>query len=274
MTILEALILGLVQGLTEFLPISSSAHLVLAPWLLGWSFDPPAKFAFDVLVQGGTLVAVLAFYRRDLWAIGLAVLAGLARRQPLASAEARLGWLIALATLPAVAAGLVFKDVVEAAFGDPRWTAANLLVTAALLAVSEWRAGRRRALEGLTWSDALLIGMAQALALLPGISRSGATIAGGLARGLDRSSAARFSFLMAVPALAGGSAVAFGDLMALQDAAEFAVPVAAGFVCAGIVGYLCIRWLIGYLSRRSLYGFSVYCALAGLFCLAVGFWRA
>ena len=273
MTIIQSIVLGIVQGLTEFIPVSSSAHLVLVPWLLGWEFEPNAAFVFDVLVQLGTLVAVIAYFWKDLWAIARGVVQGLIRLKPFDSAEARLGWLIALATMPAVILGLAFKDFFESVFGSPRATALLLLGTAALLVLSERFGRRARNLDSLNWLDALIIGLAQAVAILPGISRSGATISGGLARGLERPAAARFSFLMSVPVMLGAGVIALKNLLDVPNFASYLAPIAAGFLAAAAVGYLCIRWLLGYLSRRPLYGFAVYCVAASLFCLGIAFLR-
>jgi undecaprenyl-diphosphatase len=273
MSLLQALTLGLVQGLTEFIPVSSSAHLVLVPWLLGWTFDPAAAFAFDVLVQLGTLVAVIVYFWRDLVTIVGGVLDGLLKRRPFATPEARLGWLVVLATIPAVLLGFLFKDFFESVFGSPVATAALLLVTATLLVAAE-RLGRpRRNLESLTWLDALVVGVAQAIAILPGVSRSGATIAGGLARGLERPAAARFSFLMSIPVMIGAGVLAANDLLALPNFGAYVLPILAGFLAALLVGYACIRWLLGYLARHSLYVFAAYCAAAGVLCLAVALLR-
>jgi undecaprenyl-diphosphatase len=268
MTILQAFILGIVQGLTEFIPVSSSAHLVLVPWLLNWSLDPEIVFAFDVLVQVGTLVAVFVYFWNDLVGIVRGVLLGLFQRRPLGTPEARLGWLVALATLPAVV-GILFKDFFEAMFSSPVATAVQLLFTAALLVIGERLARGERPLDRLNWLDALLMGAMQALAIIPGISRSGATLAGGRARGLSRPAAARFSFLMSVPVMLGAGVVALGDLLELQNFSQYVLPIAVGFIAAAVVGYLCIRWLIGYLNRHSLYIFAAYCVGASLFCLLI-----
>jgi undecaprenyl-diphosphatase len=273
MTILQALILGAVQGATEFIPVSSSAHLVLVPWLLGWRLDSQAAFVFDVLLHWGTLAALVAVYWSDLWGMARAVVAGLAQRRPLGAPQARLAWLIVAATVPAVALGLAFKDFFEAMFANPVATAALLLGTAALLALSEYFGRFTRKIESLNWLDALVIGLAQSIAILPGISRSGATIAGGLARRLERPAAARFSFLLSVPALVGAGLVALKDLFETPGWAAQAPILILGFVTAAVVGYLCIRWLLAYLSRRSLYVFAVYCVLASLLCLLVFFLR-
>lgn len=275
MTILQAIVLGIVQGLTEFIPISSSAHLVLVRWLFKWPRGPEA-FAFDVLVQVGTLVAVAVYFWRDLLGMAAHMLGGLARGQPLGTPEARLGWWVAVATVPAVVLGLLFKGFFEGAFADAAWTAVQLIVNGGLLLLAERLArrwARPRTLEALNAADAAVIGLAQAAAILPGISRSGATIAGGLWRGLERPAAARFSFLLSVPVMLGAGLVVAGDLARLPEFGAYLLPIAVGFIAATVVGYLCIRWLLAYLGRHSLNAFGVYCVVAGGLCLLVAFVR-
>ncbi len=263
MTYLQAIVLGIVQGLTEFIPVSSSGHLVLVPHLLGWQFSHAQAFVFDVLVQWGTLFAVFIYFRTDLVTIGLAFARGLVRGRPFADADSRMGWYLILATLPAVVVGLAAKDLIESAFASPRATGIFLLGTALLLVIAEKVGHRNRSMDQVNWVDALWIGCSQVLALLPGISRSGATIAGGMTRHLDRSSAARFSFLMSVPVMVGAGVLAFRDLAELPAADSFLLPLLAGFMAALVSGYIAIRWLLAYLSNHSLYGFAVYCALLG-----------
>ncbi len=275
MTVLQAIVLGIVQGLTEFIPVSSSAHLVLVPWLLGWTFDKQTAFVFGVLVQWGTLVAVFAYFWSDVWLIARAVLGGLARGEPFGSFEARLGWWVVLATIPAAVFGLLLKDRVEEAFSAPVVAASLLLVTAAILFAAERFGKRLRALRQFGTGDAWIIGFAQVLALFPGISRSGATIGAGMLRHLDRPAAARFSFLMSIPALLGAGVVALVDLF--ENAAllsSLALPLVAGFLASAVSGYLCVRWLLGYLQRRSLIVFAVYCIVFGAFCLVVALARS
>jgi undecaprenyl-diphosphatase len=273
-SIVQALVLGIVQGLTEFLPVSSSAHLVLVPWWLGWSFQPDAAFAFDVLVQLGTLVGVILFFARDLVEIIRAAILGVIHRRPLESPLASRFWYLALATVPAVAAGLALKDIVEAAFASPAATSAFLLITGAGLALAERAARSTRTLEAIRGADAWWIGLAQAAALFPGISRSGATIAAGRARGFLRPEAARFSFLMSIPVMLGAGLLTLGDLLALPTAKDLALPLAAGFLAAAAVGYFSIRWMLAFVARRPLTVFSVYCLLAGLAGLATAVVRA
>jgi len=267
MSLLQAVVLGIVQGLTEFIPVSSSGHLVLVPHLLGWHFEHGQAFIFDVLVQWGTLVAVLVYFRQDLMLIVRAFVRNLVRGKPFADHDARMGWYLIVATVPAVVVGLLAKDMVETAFASPRFTGLFLLVTALLLVVAEKMGARQRNLRQINWLDGLWMGCFQILALLPGVSRSGATIAGGMIRNLDRPAAARFSFLMSVPVMLGAGVLALRDLAAMPGLAQFLLPLSIGFVSALVSGYIAIRWLISYLGRHSLYVFAGYCLLAGLFIL-------
>jgi undecaprenyl-diphosphatase len=271
MPLYRALILGIIQGTTEYIPVSSSAHLVLIPWLLGW---PDSPFTFDVLVQWGTLVGVFVYFWRDLWDIAHDMVTGLARRQPLSTASSRMGWYILLGTIPAVVFGFLLKDIFEAAFGAPVFVAVLLLGTAAILMVAEHFGRRERTTGDLGWLDALIVGMWQVTALFPGISRSGSTIGGGMLRGFDRTAAARFSFLLSVPALLGAGFLAIADLLEAETLSADLPALAVGFVAAAISGYLCIRWLLGYLQRRSLTIFAVYCAAFAIFNLIVALVRA
>jgi len=259
MSLLQALTLGLLQGATEFVPISSSAHLVLVPWLLGW---PEPSLAFDTTVHWGTLMAVLAYFRHD-WVRLLRAwwrsIIGRGKQEP----EARLVWLILLGTVPAALAGLLFQDFFEALFGAPAWVASLLLVTGLMMFVSERVSGGQRPAGQLAPLDALLIGLAQALAIAPGISRSGATISAGLLRGLRREEAARFSFLLATPIILGAGLLPLMDLLASGVFPSALAPLLAGFVSAALSGYLCISFLLSYLRRRNLWPFALYCWIAG-----------
>ncbi|HRV92922.1 MAG TPA: undecaprenyl-diphosphatase UppP [Anaerolineae bacterium] len=270
MDLLQAFILGLVQGATEYIPVSSSAHLILVPWFLGW---PDPSFEFEVLVQWGTLVGVFIFFWQDIWAIARGVLQGLAQRQPLATFEARLGWFVVIATIPAVVLGLLFKDFFEAAFAAPAVAGGLLILTAILLTVAEYFGSRAKELENLTWLDALIIGFWQAAAIMPGISRSGATIGGAVIQGFNRPAAARFSFLMSIPALFGAGLVALVDLLGEGTLAAQLPAITVGFIAAAVSGYICIRWLLHYLQRHSLYVFAIYCAALSILSIVVGLMR-
>jgi len=269
MSLLQAIILGIIQGATEFIPISSSGHLVLVPWLLGWE---PSGLLFDTVLHLGTLVAVVAYFWRDFWTVIKAWVRG-QFRWDWSDPNARLGWLLILGTIPAALAGALFEDFFESLFASPGWVSFFLLVTAALLATSEYIGRRFRDLGDMRWIDALFIGLAQAAAIAPGISRSGATIAAGLSRGMERSAAARFSFFLAAMIIAGAGAVQLIDLFAAPDPLVHVPVLVAGFVAAAVAGYLCIWGLLRYLQRGRLYPFAIYCAVVGTLTLIVSLVR-
>jgi undecaprenyl-diphosphatase len=271
MTIVQSILLGIIQGITEFVPISSSGHLVLTPFILGWEFPADHAWVFNVLIQLGTLVAVIIYFWKDLVTIAVAFLEGLRRRQPFATPESRLGWYLILATIPATLSGLVLKDAVEAAFDSPRATAAALLLTAALLLLAERAGKRQNRMPDLTWKDALFIGCFQILALFPGLSRSGATITGGMLCNLDRPAAARFSFLMSIPVMLGAGLLATIDLFQVSDLEMLLPSLSVGFLTSIIVGYASIHWLLRFLARRPLYLFSAYCTIIGIVLFALTF---
>lgn len=271
MTLFQAILLGIVQGLTEFLPISSSAHLVIVPFLLGWQIPTEQVFPFDVLVQLGTLVAVIVYFWSDVWGIVSAFTLGLLRRKPFAEPQARLGWFLILATLPAIVFGVLIKDQVEAAFNSVSLTAGFLILTAVFLMLAEFYGRRVKSLTSLTWLDALIIGFFQATSIFPGVSRSGATITGGMLRQLDRFAAARFSFLMSIPVMLGAGLFELKDLLEQPTWTSFWPLIAAGFVSAAVVGYLSIRWMLGFVTRHSLRSFAVYCCAIGILTLVVYF---
>lgn len=273
MTFLQSLILGIVQGLTEFLPVSSSAHLVLVPFILNWTLDPTKAFIFDVLVQLGTLVAVIAYFRKDLLAIFKAVIVGIRDKKPFEEANSRLGWLIVLATIPAGLGGLLLKSKVESAFANPVMTAILLFVTAIMLSLAEVFTRKERNLESLTPLDALVIGFFQLLAIFPGISRSGATISGGLSRGLKREAAARFAFLMSIPVMLAAGLLSVLDLVKVTDLGSFLPLLSIGFIAALVVGYLSIRWLLNFVKSRSLIPFAVYCAVVSVLTIFIAYFR-
>ena len=259
MDIVQSIILGLVQGASEFVPISSSGHLVLVPWLLGW---PQPGLVFDTVVHWGTLVAVLAYFRRDFIALASAWGRSLVSRN-LGEPEARIAWLIIVGTVPAALMGYAGEDFFEGLFAAPAWVAGLLLVTGLILALSEWLGQRRKEPHQLTFLDSILIGIAQGCAIAPGISRSGATMAVGLFRGLKREAAARYSFLLSAPIIFGAGLLQLLDLFKMENATAHLPPLVLGFLAAAISGYLCIRFLLSYLQRGRLYVFAIYCWLAG-----------
>lgn len=263
--IVQAIVLGIAQGLTEFIPVSSSGHLVIVPWLLGW--EQPSLL-FDTALHWGTLISILVYFWPNLWVIFQATL-GSFYQWSLADPNARLGWFIAVGSIPTVVAGLLFKNFFESLFASPLAAGCFLLVTAALLAGSEQIAQRHRPVNDLStmsWGQAILIGLAQAMALAPGISRSGSTMAAGLSAGLLREEAARFSFLLGIPAFFGAALLQLTDAMA-ADSSEVVAQLPElilGTVVSALVGYLAISGLLNYLRRRSLYLFAAYCLVVGL----------
>ena len=263
MSWLEIIVLAVVQGLTEFIPISSTAHLRIVPALLGW---PDPGTAFTAVLQIGTLAAVLSYFWRDVVRILASMLADLRRGKLATTHDSQMGWMIAIGTLPIVVLGLLFEHHIDTTLRSLYVIATTLAGVAVLLAIAEWVLQRResaglaaRNIDQVGWRDSIVIGFAQAAALVPGTSRSGATILGGLVRGLTRESAARFSFLLSIPSIfAAGVYKAFkarGELFASSgDAAKLGVAL----VVTAIVGYVTIPWLLGYLRTRTMLVFIIY----------------
>lgn len=283
MDILQAIVLGLVQGTTEFIPVSSSAHLVLVPWLLRW---PGPGLAFDTVLHLGTLLAVLTVFWRDFTALAVSwwrnTMSALVRRDSVHSAEAdaelgRLGiphrsdtlqatlaWWIILGTIPAALMGMLWEEQFEALFHSPFRVAVLLLGTGLWLTLAERLGGKSRQAEDMRWWQALLIGLAQGGAIAPGISRSGATIGAGLLLGLRREAATRFSFLLATPIIFGAGILQVKRLLESPNLQASLLPLALGFGGAFLSGYACIRFLLNYVRQRSLLVFAVYCWVIGL----------
>ncbi len=252
--------------MTEFVPISSSGHLVLVPWLLDW--DNPG-LAVDAMLHLGTLVAVIVFFRRDLAELIAGAVLIVRERSLADEPRRRIAWFIILGTIPAAVIGLAFEDFFEALFAAPLWVGVLLLVTGTLLAVSERWGRRALEMQGMTWRDAMLIGVGQALAIAPGISRSGATMSAGLWRGLQRQAAARYSFLLATPVILGAGLFKLKDLWDATIFSQSLPALLAGFVAAAASGFLSIKFLLGYLQTRGLYPFAVYCWVAGIASIAI-----
>jgi undecaprenyl-diphosphatase len=271
MTLIEAIVLAVIQGLTEFIPVSSTAHLRIIPALLGWS-DPGA--AFTAVIQIGTLAAVLAYFWRDIVRIAAAMLADLRRGKLATTHDAWMGWMIAGGTVPIVVCGLLFKHHIETTLRSLYVIAAAMAGVAILLAIAEVIISRLhtkgRNIEQVTWRDAMVVGCAQACALVPGTSRSGATILGGLGCGLSREAAARFSFLLSIPAVFAAAVLELAkNRHELLASGGQATNLIVAVVVAGVVGYATIPWLLGYLRTHSMWLFIVYrllmaAALVGL----------
>jgi undecaprenyl-diphosphatase len=273
MSIFQSIILGIVQGITEFLPISSSAHLVIVPFLLKWEIPSETAFVFNILVQVASLVGVFVFFWRDIYRILHAMLSGIVSKKPFADQEARLGWYLILATVPAGLIGLFLKDQVEATFNSPTITAFFLLVTATLLVIAERVGKRNRDLERMEWKDSVLIGLFQAIAIFPGVSRSGSTITGGMVRDLERPPAARFAFLMSIPIMLAAGLVGGIDLLEVPNLSSILPILIPGFVVSAVVSFFAIGWLIRFLNRYPLYVFSVYCVGLSILTLLTAAYR-
>lgn len=254
MKILVAALLGIVQGLTEFLPVSSSAHLILARVFFGWE-APEFGLAFDVALHVGTLTAILVFFRAEIAAMAAAIPSVLS---PRAGAAGRLLRLIVLGTVPAVVAGVLFDDVIEAHLRTPAVAACTLAAGAVLMLVAERVRPQVRHESALDVGDAVLIGIAQASALVPGVSRSGATISVGMLLGMRRDAAARFTFLLGIPAIAGAGAREAVDLVRLQPADGMLLLFLVGMLTSAAVGYLTIKYFLRFLAGHRLDVFAYY----------------
>jgi undecaprenyl-diphosphatase len=265
MSLLQSIVLGIVQGLTEFLPISSSAHLRIVPAFFGWS-DPGAEFT--AIIQMGTMAAVVIYFRRDLWNVVTTWFRSLTRPRLRSDLNARMGWYLIIGTIPIVIFGFLFRHQIETGARSLYLMGVTLIVFGLLLGAADSLGSKKRPVESVGRKDAIVVGIAQALALIPGVSRSGATITAGLVMGFDREAAARFSFLLSIPAIVlsglyelvkelGGS----GSM----DAGVGAVLVAT--IVSFIVGYASIAFLLKWLTKHSLYIFVVYRVALGLIVL-------
>lgn len=264
MSLLEALILGIVQGLTEFLPISSSAHLVLVPDLMGW--DSPSV-SYDLVLHLGSMVAVIAYFWRDI----LEIIKAFFQKDEAAVVKRRVGLFLILGTIPAAVIGALFEKKFEEFFIEPAWVAFFLIITGVLLVASQKVSGARsingRGVAQMKISDVLAIGFAQAVAILPGISRSGSTISTGLFLGLKRETAARYSFLLSVPIIAGAAIFklrhGFGGDGGESSDGETTAALIVGFIAAAISGFAAVKFLLNYVRTHSLAVFAIYCWVVG-----------
>ena len=266
MTILQAIILGIVQGLTEFLPISSSGHLILVPWLFNWHFlldNPGLNKTFDVALHLGTFVAVLIYFWREVGRLISAWVRSIGRRS-LADPMARLAWLLIVSTIPAAIVGVALESFIEDRLGKPWIIAIAMIVFAGFMYLVDHIAKLDRDLEALTWFDAVLIGCAQALALCPGVSRSGITMMTGMLLRLDRESAARYSFLLSIPVI--GGAAAYKALEIAKDGlpAGTTTPFLVGMASAAISGFAAIWFVLAYLKRHNFNIFVLYRIVIGV----------
>ena len=264
MSTFEAIVLGIVQGLTEFLPISSTGHLRIVPAFAGWE-DPGA--AFTAVTQLGTLAAVLAYFRHDLWRIAVAFVRGLRDPEIRRTTDSRLGWYILLGTIPISVFGLAFDDQIEDEARSLTLIGTTLIVLGLLLLLAERTGKRERELDDLTVRDGVIIGFAQALALVPGVSRSGATLTAGLFLNLERATAARYSFLLSVPAVVLSGLYQVRDIGG--EGAVGAAPTAVATLLAFVSGYAAIAFLLKFLATRSTLVFVVYRVALGALVLTL-----
>lgn len=252
--LLKAVVLGTIQGLTEFLPISSSAHLRIFPELFGWG-DPGA--AFTAVIQIGTELAVLIYFRHDIWRIGKAWVLSLFKPEWRGHFDARMGWFIIIGSLPIVVLGVLLKDLIEQDFRNLWIIGTTLIVMGIVLGIADKLSRNDKKIDQIGLRDAVLMGLAQAAALIPGVSRSGATISMGRALGYEREAATRYAFLLAIPAVVGAGLFQLGDIPGGDNAYGLG-PTLVGTVVSFIVGYAAIAWLLRYVSTKSYTPFVLY----------------
>lgn len=260
-----AFMMGALQGVTEFLPISSSGHLILLPWLFGWQDPLLNSLTFDVALHVGTLVAVVAYFWSD-WMALLKAVPQLARPQQ--SQPAMMLWMVIIATIPAAIAGVLFQKPIEAYFRSPLQIAILLAVMGIVIAVIDRQSASERELPALTWRDAIWIGLAQTLALMPGVSRSGATMSAGRALKFDRAAAARFSFLLSMPITLAAVVMKIKDLLAIHGNEVFAVVI--GIVTSALVGWLVIDLMLQWIRRIGFGWFAYYRIVMAI--IVIGLW--
>jgi undecaprenyl-diphosphatase len=266
MPLYQAIVLAIVQGLTEFLPISSTAHLVLFPWLLGWK-DP--GLTFDVALHAGTLVAVAIYFWR-LWVRMAGAALGIGAFNESSRVERQLFWFLVIGTIPGGIAGFLLERAAEEKFRQPWLIATSLIVVGLVMWLGDRAESHEKPLEGTGLADTLWIGAAQALAVIPGVSRSGSTMTAGLFRGLTREASARFSFLLATPIITGAVLVKGFELRHTGLPADTRLPFFVGIAVSGLVGYLVIAFLMRYLAHRTFKIFVIYRLALGVVVLLLG----
>jgi undecaprenyl-diphosphatase len=260
MGIAQSIILGLIQGITEFLPISSSGHLVLTERLLNVK---AGDIVFEVMVHLGTLAAVIIYYRQELFEIFRSLIRPFSKqiRSDTDAANLKMAWFLVLGTIPAVLFGVFFKDIVERAFASPRWTSGEFILTGVLLISTIWAREKGKVLNN--WNT-LFIGVAQAIAIMPAISRSGSTIAAGMFSGINKERAAEFSFLLSIPAIIGATVFQAPDFIKLLPHPTVILIYLAGTIVSGVVGYLSIKILLDIIKRGKFFYFGIYCIILGI----------
>ncbi len=258
MDILHAILLGIVEGVTEFLPVSSTGHLTIVEKLLGYEIDSPGITAFTAVVQIGAILAAVLYFWKDIVRIVTAWCKGIVSARDRDSADYRMGWYIIIGSLPVAVVGLLFKDEIETVLRSMWFVVGGLIVWSIVMLVADRKGTQQRADRDVTWKDALIIGSVQCLSLIPGVSRSGATIATGLFRGIDRVTATRLSFFLGIPAL-----VAAGSMQAVTQASTISHtvgwgPTIVGVITSFVVGYLSIAWLLKFISHHNFTPFVIY----------------
>lgn len=270
MNLLHAILLGIVEGITEFLPVSSTGHLTLVEKLLGYQIDDPGMTAFTAVIQVGAIIAAIIFFWKDIVAIVVAWFRGLGNAKARRDPNYQMGWAVILGSIPVAVVGLIFKDAIETTLRSMWVVAGALILWSIVMAVADRMDNPNRSIEDVTWKDGLIIGLFQALSpLFPGISRSGATISAGLFRRMDRVSATRLSFFMGIPALvAAGGLEAVSQANAISSTVGWTATI-VGTVVSLVVAYFSIAWLLRFVSKNSFTGFIVYRVVLGAFIIVL-----
>lgn len=264
MELWHAIVLGLIEGLTEFLPISSSGHVTVMSKLFGYTINSPDITAFTAIIQIGAIIAAILFFRKDIVRIAVAWVQGILSKEKRDSVDYRFGWAVILGSLPIAVIGLLFKDQIEVAVRSLWFVAIALIVWSGVMWLADSTAKQVRTEKDATWKDTLAIGFAQCLALIPGVSRSGATISVGLFRGFDRVTATRLAFFLGIPALlAAGIFQAVTQYHHISDGIGW-VPTIVATICSFVAGYAAVAWLIKFISKHSYKGFIIYRVILGL----------
>jgi len=261
MTIWDAIILGIVEGLTEFLPVSSTGHLTIASKMLGQQIDDPAITAFTAVIQFGAIAAVVLFMWKEIRRYAVAWFRGLRKPEYRGEFDHRMGWFVIVGSLPICIVGFLAKGIIAGPLRSMWWVAGSLIVWSFFMIAAERLGSKNRPLEKLTLVDAIVMGLVQCLALIPGVSRSGATLVGGLFRGLDRVAATRMAFLLGIPALVGAAVFELPD--ALGGDVGLA-PVLVGTFVSFVVGYASVAWLLRFVAKHSIEIFAFYRILLGV----------
>ncbi|MEV6415019.1 undecaprenyl-diphosphate phosphatase [Kribbella sp. NPDC051718] len=261
MSIWDAIILGIVEGLTEFLPVSSTGHLTIASKLLGMKIDDPAVTAFTAVIQFGAIAAVVLFMWKDISRYAVAWFRGLRHPEHRGEFDHRMGWFVIVGSLPICIIGFLAKDIISGPLRSMWWVAGSLIVWSFFMVAAEKLGSKARPLTRITLIDAIVMGLIQCLALIPGVSRSGATITAGLFRGLDRVASTRMAFLLGIPALVGAAVFELKDALGGDIGA---VPLLVGTIVSFIVGYASVAWLIRFVAKHSTSIFAFYRVLLGV----------